>query len=550
MSTAFHRGMVLLQQGRSDLADREFREALSEDPDDPMAHACLSLCLSRRDEDAAALAEADEAVRTGPDLAFCHYVRGLALNSLDRHAEAQAAALEAIRLDPDDADYPGLLASIEMGRRRWSEALAAADRGLALDPENATCMNFRAMALVQLGRKAEAAATLGSALADDPENALTHANQGWAYLHHGDHAKALEHFREALRLDPEMEWARVGIIEALKAKHPVYRLMLRFFLWMGRQSHWAQWVVILGFVFGRRILASIARDNPALAPFLMPVLFASFAFLMMTWISSPLFNLALRLNRFGRLALSPQQRLESSWIGGSFLLAAASLVAYLLNGSDASLMGTIFFGLMLLPLAMTFQQPAGTPRLPRAACTPRPSPSPGERSWSDGHARPPRPRLSAWAILDLAKVFVLGAMLLDPGSPAIVGSVRLEVGRARPHRARRPHSRPRPPAHRSSTLFARPSTSPGRPGGQPGGGEDRREGDAVIPEEHVPERPSERLLDDREDLSASWAWVSGRRGDVDAPGPGQGEPPRPPARSRARPPGVRRPAPPPSSGRR
>ena len=181
-------------------------------------------------------------------MAFCHYVRGRVLCRQDRLKEAEASAQEAIRQDPDDADYLGLLASIELGRRRWAAALEAADRGLALDPEHAQCTNLRAMALVQLGRKDEAEQTLGSALANDPENALTHANQGWALLHRGDHQKALEHFREALRIDPELDWARAGIVEALKARHLIYRLMLRFFLWMGRQARVAQWVIILGFL--------------------------------------------------------------------------------------------------------------------------------------------------------------------------------------------------------------------------------------------------------------------------------------------------------------
>ena len=182
------------------------------------------------------------------------------------------------------------------------------------------------MALVQLGRKDEAAATLGSALADDPENALTHANQGWALLHRGDHARALEHFREALRIDPELEWARAGIVEALKARHLIYRLMLRFFLWMGRQSRVAQWVVILGFVFGRKILADLRAVPSGWRRSSCPMLALSFAFLLLTWISSPLFNLLLRFNRFGRLALSREQRIESSWIGGCFLLAALFFV--------------------------------------------------------------------------------------------------------------------------------------------------------------------------------------------------------------------------------
>jgi tetratricopeptide (TPR) repeat protein len=420
MSTAFHRGMVLLQQGRYDLADREFRQELSEDPDNPMAHACLALCLSRRDEDAAALVEADEAVRTGPDFAFCHYVRGVALNSLDRHAEAEAAAVEAIRLDPDDPDYPGLLASIAIGRRRWSDALAAAERGLALDPEHATCMNLRAMALVQLGRKAEAAAALGSALADDPENALTHANQGWALLHRGEHVQALEHFREALRLEPDLEWARVGMVEALKARFLIYRVMLGFFLWMGRQSRVAQWVVILGFIFGRRILADLARQHPGLAPFITPILAVSFAFLLMTWISSPLFNLALRFNKFGRMALSREQRVESNWIGGCFLLAAGSCVVNLLTGDGLAFFGMYYFALLLLPLAMTFQQSQpGRRRL--AAVYTLAVALVGASAIAAVYLGPANPLRNVATPGELIQFFVIGA-ILSTWFPALAGS--------------------------------------------------------------------------------------------------------------------------------
>jgi tetratricopeptide (TPR) repeat protein len=369
MSTAQQRGIVLLQQGRHDLADREFRQDLAQEPDSPLSHAFLALCLTRSDRDDEALREADEAVRCGPDLAFCHYVRGCALQSKKRLAEAETAAREAIQLDPEDADYPGLLATIEMARSHWKAALEAADRGLALDPEHGTCLNLRAMALVQLGRKDEASKTLGSALADDPDNAFTHANQGWALLHQGDHARALEHFREALRIEPNLEWARIGIVEALKARFLIYRVMLGFFLWMGRQSKVAQWAVILGFVFGRQILASLQKSIPALAPFITPILILSFAFLLMTWTSSPLFNLTLRFNRFGRLALSAEEKVQSSWIGGCFFLATALFVTYLFTSNELALLGMGYFGLLLFPLSVTFRLAAGRPRLMGAAYT-------------------------------------------------------------------------------------------------------------------------------------------------------------------------------------
>ncbi len=369
MSTALQRGLVLFEQGRYDLADREIRRVIAEDPDNPTAHSFLALCLMQRDRDAESLAEADEGVRLGPDLAYSHYIRARSLQAVGRLGDSEAAVREAIRIDPADADHFGLLASIQMGRRRWPEALLAAEKGLSLDPEHPGCTNLRAMALVQLGRKDEAATALGSALANDPENALTHANQGWTYLHQGDQARALEHFREALRIDPELEWARVGIVEALKARFLIYRLMLRFFLWMGRQSGRAQWAVILGFIFGRKVLADLAEANPRLQPFIYPILALSFAFLMLTWIASPLFNLALRFNRFGRMALSRQQRVESNWIGGCFVLAASSFAASLATGSPLATVSAAYFGLLLLPLTMTFHQPAGKPRWMAAAYT-------------------------------------------------------------------------------------------------------------------------------------------------------------------------------------
>src|SRR4051812_42340925 len=97
-STAYDRGVILLGQGRFDLADREFRRELSLDPDNARAHACLALCLGRSDQDAEALREAQEAVRLDPNHPFCHYVHGQALHALGREHEAEAAAIEAIRL--------------------------------------------------------------------------------------------------------------------------------------------------------------------------------------------------------------------------------------------------------------------------------------------------------------------------------------------------------------------------------------------------------------------------------------------------------------------
>lgn len=73
------RGVVLYGQNRFDLADREFRQSLAEEPESAAAHVYLSLCLSHLDRHAEALHEADEAIRIDPGESLHHYARGRAL---------------------------------------------------------------------------------------------------------------------------------------------------------------------------------------------------------------------------------------------------------------------------------------------------------------------------------------------------------------------------------------------------------------------------------------------------------------------------------------
>jgi hypothetical protein len=219
------------------------------------------------------------------------------------------------------------------------------------------------MALVRLGRKAEAGATIDAALARDPGNAITHANQGWTQLERGDRKKALEHFREALRLDPTNDWARSGIVEALKAGNPVYALMLRYFLWTASLSRGAQWGLILGGYFGSRMLAVAAKSSPELRPWILPLQLLYIAFVLLTWLAQPLFNLLLRLNRFGRLALSEEQTRASNWVGTCFLAAAIAAIAAVFTGFPVWLVVLFFVAVgVSLPVSAIFGCQAGWPR--------------------------------------------------------------------------------------------------------------------------------------------------------------------------------------------
>lgn len=356
------RALVLLDRHRHAEAAAELRRVLADDPQDAVAHAILATALARGGTLDEATREAETAVGLAPDLAFAHHTLASVLAERNRHEAAARAVEEAVRLDPKAVDTHVLLAAIRHAQGRYAEAVAAADRALALEPAHAGALNVRSMALVQLGRRDEAHAGLDAALARDPEDPLSHATRGWALLDQGERERALEHFREALRLDPGQEWARRGIVEALKARHALYGLMLRYFLWMGKLTGRTQLGIWIGGWLLVRALRGVARENPALAPVIWPLLGLYLLFLFLTWTADPLFTLLLRLDRFGRHALLPEQVRASTWVGATLAAAAVAAAAGLLTGSVAALALAVFALLLVVPLSATFQCDPGWPR--------------------------------------------------------------------------------------------------------------------------------------------------------------------------------------------
>lgn len=363
------RSRLLLEQGRYDLAEKELRRQLAEDHQDPLAHALLAFCLLKQERLPEAEREAREAVSLAPDAPFSHFYLGQVLDHRDRLDQAAASFQEAIRLDPEEADYPAALASIRVQQRRWDEAMAAVEQGLEVDPDHDGCTNLRALILTQTGRTDQAHSTLDDALARDPENAFTHANRGWTLLRESRPAPAIEHFREALRLDPSLEYARIGIVEAMKARNVIYRPLLRFFLWMGSLQGRTQMWLILGLFFGVRLIRQVARSQPSLAPFLYPVIFLYLAFVLLTWVADPLFNLLLRLDRFGRLALSHEQVQASNWFGAVLGLTLAVLAAAAVTRSGDLLLVGLGVAALILPVTATFRCRPGWPRRTMAGYT-------------------------------------------------------------------------------------------------------------------------------------------------------------------------------------
>jgi tetratricopeptide (TPR) repeat protein len=360
MNDHVQRARFLLEQGRFEQAERELREAVAADPEDARPRTLLAVSLAEQKRHDEALKEARAAIGLAPDWAYPHYVVGIVLEGLGKHSQAEAMAREAVRLDPASDDAYALLAQTLINQARWREALETAERGLALDAENVTCANFRAMALTKLRRRDDATVALETALGRDPENAMTHANRGWAQLEAGDHRAAMASFREALRLNPHSEWAKRGVIKALNARNPLYRVMLSYFFWMSRMTPRVRYTVIFGLAIGRVLVQNIAEQNPAAAPFLYPIIAAYVLFVLFTWTADPLFNLLLRFDPVGRYVLSPAQVRAANGVGACVWVGIAALVTWLITRSETMVVAGVFAMLMLIPVAATLRASSKT----------------------------------------------------------------------------------------------------------------------------------------------------------------------------------------------
>jgi len=368
MNMHLERAMVLIQQNRWDMAQKELEQALAQDPEDAQAHAMLSHCYLQNSDDTPAKLqrathEAEEAIRCDAGYPGAHAALARVMLRRNRFPEARTAAAEAIRLRPDESDFYVLAAAVEYAQSKWQDALNLSELALQLDPQDTDANNLRAMALVKLGRRAEAGSTIDETLRRNPDDDNSHANKGWSLLEAGQPDEAMKHFKEALRLNPESEWARQGMVEALKARSIFYRLMLKYFMWMSRFTPQMQFIIMIGAYALSQMVANYAASHPQHALYASIFLNCYFAFVIMSWTATPLFNLVLRTHPLGKYALSAEEISQSNWIGLTIFTAAGFAVWSLVSGSKAATFTAINVALLVVPIVAVFSAPPGVYRI-------------------------------------------------------------------------------------------------------------------------------------------------------------------------------------------
>ncbi|MFY8021940.1 MAG: tetratricopeptide repeat protein [Bacteroidia bacterium] len=322
------RAQVLMSQGRWKEAESILGQCLVEMPEDTEVLSLMAAVKIQQDEFSEAERFIDQGISIDPSDDYLYYMKSR-VKLISRQGElAEEWIRKAISLYPESAVYFGFLAFIQLQRKNYAEALETVNHALSINPEDLFALNTRTSILIKLNQKEDAFFTIEGALKEDPNNAYTHTNYGWNLLEHGDANKALEHFKEALKIDPNFELAQAGMAEALKARYFVYRWFMKFQFWMAKLSSKYQWGVILGFYFGTKVIRTLAASSETLAPFLNPLIFLLFIFAFSTWVMTPISNLFLRLNTFGKYLLSKEEKLSSNFVAvfcGLFLIGVGGM---------------------------------------------------------------------------------------------------------------------------------------------------------------------------------------------------------------------------------
>ena len=220
-----------------------------------------------------------------------------------------------------DADVFLLEAKIKFSQNNYDKALAAVHQALHLEADNVDALNLKVMLDNILGNST-AGINIEQALHLAPEDASTIANHALHLLKQQKVAAALERASEALQKDPQNGLARYAMQEALKSRFGIYRLFGKYQDFTTKLTANGSWAFIIGSYILYRIILHFSETYPALFPLVYFIL----ALFLLTWLITPLSNLYLKFNKYGKLLLDKDDKTMAVQVGITLSIALSSLL--------------------------------------------------------------------------------------------------------------------------------------------------------------------------------------------------------------------------------
>jgi Flp pilus assembly protein TadD len=210
-------GLALSQQGKSEEAIAEFREALRLRSELPGVRINLGNALQDQGKLEEAIAEYRQALRLKPDYPEAHFNLGNALQKQGKLEEAIAEHRAALRLKPDLPAAHNNLGVALKDQGKLEEAIAEYREVLRLKPDFPEAHANLGVALGDQGKLEEAIAEHRAALRLKPDVPASHNNLGVALKDQGKSKEAIAEYRQALRLKPDYPEAHFNLGIALRS---------------------------------------------------------------------------------------------------------------------------------------------------------------------------------------------------------------------------------------------------------------------------------------------------------------------------------------------
>ena len=207
----FDYGLALQKEGQWELAEKQYKTALSFKPADAKSHMNLAVVLMAQAKYDAAASHMEEALRLQPDSGESHFNYASLLQRLGRGDEAGPQYEAAARLLPDSPEAHYNHASFLASGGKGNDALRELQRAVQLKPDYVDAQLKLADALFAKGDLEAAKIHYTTALGADPKLAVAHNSLGRLYLTQGQISQAIVQFGEALRLNPDYKEAQENL---------------------------------------------------------------------------------------------------------------------------------------------------------------------------------------------------------------------------------------------------------------------------------------------------------------------------------------------------
>jgi protein O-mannosyl-transferase len=213
-------GLILMDRGQVDEAQRHFEAAVEAQPRHVKANVNLAMALLRKGDLAGAARYNRYALQLAPSTAEAHSNLAMVLQSQGDLAGAEGEYREALRLSPGSGELHYNLGNVLLAQHRPSEAATAFRQALQLTPSLLQAQSNLAVALSQAGQMDDAIAQFETLLRTHPDYTDAQFNYAVLLLQRGQVDQAIAHLQVVVRLRPDFGPARDQLNAALAQRAP------------------------------------------------------------------------------------------------------------------------------------------------------------------------------------------------------------------------------------------------------------------------------------------------------------------------------------------